>query len=324
MRYVDLEYVNKKASVIVCGTATAPYNTGENCNELLSGVLALGVNAFDTARVYGGAEKALGRWIAECGVRNDIVLLTKCCHPDIFGRRRVNIRAMRADLKKSLSQLQTDSVDIFLLHRDDISVPVDGIVEELNELHAQGKIGAFGGSNWTYERILAANEYAYKRGIIPFTVSSPDFSLAVRADDIWGGGVSISGEDMAQTRKNYAQSGMAVLAYSSLARGLFSGKFASGDRAAAEAVLDKYAKRGYLTQGNLERLARCEKLAKAKGASVAQIALAYVLCALPLSLAAVSCSRIVRMEQNILAADILLSAEEIAWLERGEIGSSRL
>ena len=160
MKYIDIAHVNKRVSRIVCGTAAAPYNTGADCNELLSGMLALGVNVFDTARVYGGAERALGRWISGCGVREDIVLITKCCHPDIFGRRRVNARAMRADLKRSLSLLNTGYVDIFLLHRDDPSVPAGELVEELNALHAEGRIGAFGGSNWTYARVAEANEYA--------------------------------------------------------------------------------------------------------------------------------------------------------------------
>lgn len=317
MKYIDIAHVNKRVSRIVCGTAAAPYNTGADCNELLSGMLALGVNVFDTARVYGGAERALGRWISGCGVRADIVLITKCCHPDIFGRRRVNARAMRADLKRSLSLLNTGYVDIFLLHRDDPSVPAGELVEELNALHAEGRIGAFGGSNWTYARVAEANEYAYAHGLVPFAVSSPDFSLAVRARDIWGGGESISGTDMARVRRGYAENGIAVLAYSALARGLFSGKFSSGSERAARAALDKYAAKGYLTQDNLARLARCEKLARMKGVTVAQIALAYVLCAQSLSMAAVSCSRIARMEENALAADMELSAEEISYLEGG-------
>ena len=139
----------------------------------------------------------------------------------------------------------------------------------------------------------------------------------MRARDIWGGGESISGTDMARVRRGYAENGIAVLAYSALARGLFSGKFSSGSERAARAALDKYAVKGYLTQDNLARLARCEKLARMKGVTVAQIALAYVLCAQPLSMAAVSCSRIARMEENALAADMELSAEEISYLEGG-------
>lgn len=69
-------------------------------------------------------------------------------------------------------------IDIYLLHLDDPDVDVAVPVEVMNALHAEGKIGAFGGSNWTHQRIEEANEYAYRRGLIPFTVSSPNFGLA--------------------------------------------------------------------------------------------------------------------------------------------------
>ena len=315
MKYLDIPYVNKKVSQFFCGTATAPYNLGGDCNALFDGMLELGVNAFDTARVYGEAERALGRWIARGDVREKIVILSKCCHPSALGVKRVNVRAMRADLKKSLSELDTDYIDIYLLHRDNPAVSVGEIVEELNALHAEGRIGAFGGSNWTHERIEQANEYAYSHNITGFSVSSPNFSLAEQIADIWGGGVSISGRSGAEARAWYKNNGMAVIAYSSLARGLFSGKVKSSDPVGARSVLDKFAQKGYLSEGNLAALSRCEELAAKKGATVAQIALAYVLCQPFPSFAAVSCSGIGRMGENIKAADIDLTAEEIAYLE---------
>lgn len=70
------------------------------------------------------------------------------------------------------------------------------MVEILNEYHKAGRIGAFGGSNWTHQRIAEANAYASKYGLVPFTVSSPNFGLCNQIDDPWGGGpwsVTISG-----------------------------------------------------------------------------------------------------------------------------------
>ena len=69
-------------------------------------------------------------------------------------------------------------INIYLLCRDDPDVDVAVPVEVMNALHAEGKIGAFGGSNWTHQRIEEANEYAYRRGLIHVTVSSPNFGLA--------------------------------------------------------------------------------------------------------------------------------------------------
>ena len=84
--------------------------------------------------------------------------------------------------------MRTDYIDIYLLHRDDPAVPASEIVEIFNAMHREGKIGAFGGSNWTHERIQEANAYAKDHGLIPFTVSSPNFGLADQIADPWGGG----------------------------------------------------------------------------------------------------------------------------------------
>ena len=252
MKYSKIAGVAKPVSKIILGTSTPAFMRGENCNALLDCALSLGINAFDTARVYGRAEKALGRWLAAPGVRERAVVISKCCHPDIFGRRRVNARAMRADLKKSLSALGTDYIDIYLLHRDDLSVPAGTVVEELNALHSDGRIGAFGGSNWTHRRIEEANEYAYKRGLIPFAVSSPNYSLARQYGDPWGGGVSICGEEGAAAREWYAACGMPVIAYSSLARGVLSGRIKSGEFAGAGATIPLTGFGHTLAQGAIE------------------------------------------------------------------------
>ncbi|MEZ4634705.1 MAG: aldo/keto reductase [Caldilineaceae bacterium] len=77
------------------------------------------------------------------------------------------------DLHDSLARLQVDFVDLYLLHRDNPAVPVGPIVEVLNEHHKAGKIGAFGGSNWSPARIAEANAYAAANGLKPFVASSP-------------------------------------------------------------------------------------------------------------------------------------------------------
>ena len=170
MEYVKIPYVEKGVSRIFYGTAGQPFMMGGNANDLLDAIYATGVNAFDTARNYMLAEKSLGKWIVDRGMRDKIVILSKCGHPSPFGRKRVNEKDIRKDLRKSLGYLGTDYIDIYLLHRDDPEVPVGEIVEIFNSLHSEGKIGAFGGSNWTHQRIAEANEYAYSHNLIPFTV----------------------------------------------------------------------------------------------------------------------------------------------------------
>ena len=185
---------SKKISRILLGTASAPYANGAEQNALLDEMFASGITAYDTARVYGGAEECLGNWMASRKNRDKVWIETKCGHPDASGHKRVNEQAMRRDLETSLAALKTDYVDALLLHRDDEDVPVSEITEIFNMFYREGKVRAFGVSNWNHLRISEANDYAAAHGLRPFTFSSPCFSLADMVGDPWGGCVSLSGE----------------------------------------------------------------------------------------------------------------------------------
>ena len=319
MKYGKIPGVDKPVSRIFLGTCTKRFMGGGDCSDLLNAALSLGINAIDTARVYRGAERSIGRWLRSSDAREKVVILSKCAHPDLFGRKRVNERAIRADLKKSLSLLGTQYIDIYIAHRDDTSVPVGQIVEIFNAILSEGKIRAFGGSNWSHERIEQANEYAYSHNLVPFAVSSPYYSLAEQYGDPWGkNGLGITGSQNASARAWYAESGLPVVAYSSLARGVLSGRIKSSDYSSAGKIFDRVTMRGYVSKENFERLRRCEELAKAKGVSVAQTALAYVLCSGMNTFAAVSGSGAGRLKENALAADLTLTAAECSWLESGD------
>ena len=124
-----------------------------------------------------------------------------------------------------LARLKTERIELYLLHRDDRRVPVGPIVNVLNEHLQAGKIGAFGGSNWSVERIQEANSYAAVNGLVPFVASSPNFSLAEQMRPPWPNCVSISGENGRADRDWYASQGMPLITWSSLAGGFFSGRF---------------------------------------------------------------------------------------------------
>ncbi len=316
VKYADIPYVNKPVSRIFYGTAGQLFVTGGDANELLDGIYAAGINAFDCARVYMLAEKSLGNWIAERNLRDKVVILSKCGHPSSLGRKRVNEKDIRKDFEISSQYLQTDYIDIYLLHRDDPDIDAGLAVEVFNAMHAEGKIGAFGGSNWTHQRIAAANEYAYKHNLIPFSVSSPNFGLADQVNDPWGGGcVTISGPGNEEARKWYRENQMPVIAYSSLGRGFFSGKVRGDASESVYGVLDEASVRGYAYPENFERLRRCEKLSAEKGCSVAQIAMAWIYQQRINTFAVVSTGKASRMQENIDALHIELSKEEILYLD---------
>ena len=306
-------------SGIFFGTAMPPVMTdGPDAGALLDSVLLNGVNAFDCARSYGLAENALGRWVKERGVRDQVAILSKC--GDIrAGRVEVNRRVIREQLAKSLEALQTDCIDLYLMHRDDPTTPVEEFIETLNEARRDGMIRLFGVSNWTCERIAAANRYAEDKGLTGFSVSSPNFGLARQMQDLWGGGcVTLSGPENEAARAWYRANQMPVIAYSSLGRGFFSGRFKAYDYETARQILDPYAQRGYLYEENMARLARAEKLAEKYGVTVPEIAMRYVFGSGMNLFAVVSTASPDRLRMNLRAAAQPLSPQDAAYLEGAE------
>ncbi|MBQ8092811.1 MAG: aldo/keto reductase [Clostridia bacterium] len=313
--YGEIPYVGKPVSRIFFGTAIAPFLAGEDRDDLLDQVLKSGINGFDMAQNYQQAEKVIGRWMERRGCRGKLVLLSKCGHPDSSGIKRINEAEIRKDFAESSSSLQTDYIDIYLLHRDDPSVPAGTIVETMNALHAEGKIGAFGGSNWTHKRVEEANEYAYAHGLIPFSVSSPNFGLAEQISDLWGGGcVSISGPQNTDAREWYIRTQMPVIAYSSLGRGLFSGRVSSLNPKSVTDGMDSYAVKGYASPKNLERLRRCEILAAQKGVTVSQLALRWIFNQKINTFAVVGTQNQSRIRENLESFRIDLSQTEAEYL----------
>lgn len=328
MKYCKINGLNKEVSKLVFGTATKKLfaavekDAGEKeLNEaysLLDLVYKAGINTFDCAAHYG--EKILGAWMEDRGIREQCVVITKCAHPNEY-RQRVTDFDILSDAHDSLKKLKTDCIDIYMLHRDNVETPVSVIVEALNRLYQEGKVKVFGGSNWTHERLEEANEYAYKYNLEPFRVSSPNFGLAQQIADPWkcdakfgDGCVTISGPENAEARKWYQKHQMPVFAYSSLARGLFSGAFKSSNPEDAKHLMDGPGIIGYYCEENIERLRRCEILAEEKNISVAQTAIAWIYNQ-PFEVFALS-SPVTEEQimQNIQAIDIQLTKEEVAWL----------
>lgn len=305
-------------SRVFLGTAMEPFMKGQDTSGLLDSVFALGVNAFDCARGYGQAEKSLGDWIRRRDNRDRVVILTKCGNVDLLRRVKVDRRVIEKELDRSLRTLGVDTIDIYLLHRDDPKTPLREIMECLNEKQSEGKIRVFGASNWTAERVAEANACAAAHGLNGFSVSSPNYGLAVQMTDPWGGHcVTVSGDENRSAREWYARQGMPVVAYSALGRGFFSGRFRSGDYEKAREVLDGPARKAFLHPVNMERLARCEELAEKHGCAVPDIAMRYLFSGPMNVFAVVSTLNEKRMARNAAAARTPLSPGEVRYLETG-------
>ena len=329
MEYGQIAHVDKPISRLVFGTAMpvmfdafrSVYGEAPDFDRRLSAAFALlddmyaeGVNCFDCADHYG--EEPLGEWLEARNLRDRVVILTKGAHHNRW-RRRVTDFDILHDVHNSLAKLRTDHLDIYLLHRDDPTVAVGPLMDALNRCVDEGKLGAIGVSNWTIPRIEAANDYALKHGMQPFTVSSPNYGLAEQVEDPWGGGCqSLSGPANREARAWYASNRMPVFAYSVMARGFFSGRVRSDDPGSAARAMDAAGVKGYAHPDNFERLRRCEALAAKKGLTVAEIAMAWLFNQRALDVYALtSPSRRERMHTSIAASRIPLTDAECRWLD---------
>lgn len=299
----------KAAAALIQGTGHLSPMAEADAAALLDAVVGAGARTFDLAENYGrgAAESRFGAWLAKVGGRNELFVLTKGGHP-YDGRNRITLADLTDDLHGSLDRLRCDSVDLYLLHRDDEQVPVAEVVEILAGFRSQGLIGAYGVSNWRAQRIEAANAYARERGLEPLAASSNHFSLAVPSAPPWPGCVSVSGPDARNEREFYVRSGLPLLAWSSLAMGYFAaGGPGAPDLPEAAAVFD--------TPTNAARRTRAQQLARKHGLTPTQLALAYTLSQ-PMNVhAVVGCRSAGEFVELSAAAALRLTEEEVVTLE---------
>ena len=318
MEYGNVKGIEKSISRIVEGSMVLKLNDQEAAFKQLDDVFELGCNTIDTGHVYGGGknDRVIGAWMEARGNRDKIVILGKGAHHNA-DRRRVTDFDIKADMFDTLARMKTDYIDIYVLHRDDPSVPVGPIVEALNEHVDAGRIHAFGGSNWSFERIREVNEYAEANGLIPFAVSSPNLSLAEQVEEPWDGCLSLSGDQGTEARAWYQKTQMPLFTWSSLAQGFYSGRLTreNFDEMKKGKQLTESCIHAYCYETNFKRLDRAHELAKEKGATVPQIALAFNL-SLPLNtFSLIGCATREEMEANIQALDLELTKEELDWLD---------
>lgn len=317
MESIKFDKLQVPVSRMIYGTAIQPLMEGRDADEILNLVLENGITTFDTARSYGKSEEGLGRWIQKRGIRDQINILTKGCNPDQTGIK-FSRESLREELSQSLAALQTEYVDMYCLHRDDTSVDVQVFIEVLNEFQAEGKIRLFGASNWNYKRMECANEYAYAHNLNGFSFGSPAFSLAEVVGDPWGGSVHISGADNKDAREWFEKNRIPVFAYSSFARGFFSGKYRTDMEQKVTEVLPPWTCEEYVCAENMERLRRAEQLAAEKNASVGQINLAWILAQPFVCCPIFSPSSAGHLLENLKGLELRLSEKEIRWLNLEE------
>lgn len=257
-----------------------------------------GGRAFDTAHAYGdgATDAALGHWLRTRGVRDECEVIGKGAHTPFCDPEHVTTQ-----LHESLDRLGTDHLDVYLLHRDDVAVPVGEFVDVLNEHHRAGRIQSFGGSNWTAARIDAANGYARANDLVPMTVVSNQLSLARMVQPTYPG--TVSAGDPAFRRWLAGHDDITLIAWSAQAAGFFAGLQADGLLAHA-----------WFDADNLERRRRAEALAADLGVAPVQVALAWVLHQGDRVRPIIGPRAVAELDSSLAACEIALTVEQVSWL----------
>ncbi|WME24753.2 aldo/keto reductase [Brachybacterium sp. GU-2] len=301
MAYGSIPGVDKQVSRLVMGCDNQ-MNLA-HASAMFDAFFEMGGTTFDTAFIYGGGyiEKLVGQWVRNRGVREDVVMITKGAHTP-----HCDPESLTRQLEESLERQGTDYADLYMMHRDNTDIPVGEFVDVMDEHLRAGRIRAYGGSNWTPERVDEANAYAKANGRTGFTILSNHFGLAEALDVPWEGCVHAT--DPA-SKEWLTERGIALLPWSSQARGFFTGRAHPEDRSDAELV------RCYYSDENFERLARAEELGAERGVPATAIALAFVLHQEFPTFALFGPRSIAEMRSSTLGLGVELSAQEMAWLD---------
>ena len=281
----------------------------DNRNTLAEGAIVwdafteVGGNTFDTGFVYGGGlhEKVLGAWIKARGVEKSVHVIAKGAHTPYCLPGTIE-----AQLDISLERLQLNAVPIYIMHRDNPAVPVGEFVDALNALKSAGKIGMFGGSNWSPERIVQANAYASAKGLEPFRILNNNLSLAVMENPVWAGCIT---SNTPQTLAALRAGGLVHLSWSSQARGYFLPESLRN-----RLPPDTAPETCFGSPANAERRRRAETLAAERGVSAHNVATAWVLSQSFASLALIGPRSPGEIMSTLPGAALTLTSAEVAWL----------
>jgi 1-deoxyxylulose-5-phosphate synthase len=270
--------------------------------------LELGINFFDTADMYsvGVSEEILGRALKDFGgPRDRVVIATKVFNPmgDDPNQRGLSRKHIKHAIDDSLRRLGTDYIDLYQIHRFDYDTPIEETIEALDEIVRAGKalyIGASSMYAWQFARMLYV---ADQLGFTRFVTMQNHYNLMYR-------------EEEREMIPLCEEEGVGIIPWSPLARG-----FLAGTRTKAEfgstirARTDEYAQKMYYQDSDFSVVDKLSAVAKQRGNSNAQVALAWILSKPGVTAPIIGASRMPHLEEAVAALEIKLSEEEVRALE---------
>ena len=309
METVKLGRTGLKVSRLCMGTMQFGWSIGEaDSQRVLSATYEAGVNFFDSADIYskwadgnpgGVAETYLGAWMKQNKIpRDQIVLATKVRGemgkgPNDQGLSRVHI--MNA-VEASLKRLQTDYLDLYQSHWTDDDTPIEETLRAFDDLVRQGKVRYVGASNYAAWELMQALWTSDKHNLVRYDCLQPHYNLLWRAE---------FERELRAVCKTYE---IAVIPYSPLAGGFLTGKY----RRDATLPASKRAegRKRAMTEKNFALLDKMDELAAAHSATLAQIALAWMLADPIVTSPIIGATSIEQLNDNLGALNVHLNAEE--------------
>jgi aryl-alcohol dehydrogenase-like predicted oxidoreductase len=278
--------------------------------RLLDAFVAGGFNLVDTADSYsrwapghqgGESESIIGRWIAQRGRHDDVVIATK-----VGSDMGLGYRCLRADYivkaaEDSLRRLQVDTIDLYQSHWDDDKTPFDETLEAYAKLMRQGKVKAIGASNLTAERLAAALAASATHGYPRYETLQPHYNLYERAS--FEGPLS----DLC-VREN-----IGVITYFSLGAGFLTGKYRSEADFAQSARGSGMQK--FMNPRGFAILAALEAVANSLGATMAQVALAWLMQRPGVTAPIASATSLAQLAELMASTQLRLDAAAMASLD---------
>lgn len=314
MQYRKLGRTGLKVSEVSLGTMAFGRWIDESASgKVLDAALETGINLIDTADVYGSgmdtgdrlrhgeSESILGNLLRSH--RNDIVLATKFhapMGPGVNDRGQSRYYIYRA-LENSLRRLQTDHIDLYQVHSFDPETPLDETLRALNDLVTQGKIRYLGCSNYAAWQLAKAHGISAQHGLYRFESIQPEYSLITR-------GIERELVPFVESEQ------VGVISYSPLGRGILSGKYRQGEAPPSDSRLALGEKRLELLLDSNPAYAFVEAirpLAEARGWTLAQLALSWVLSHSYISSAILGASKPEQIVDSLKHADEKLTSEEL-------------
>lgn len=279
---------------------------GEDAISVIRHALDVGILFIDTADSYsaGRSEELIGRAIA--GRRGEVVLASKVGWEVSRGPKvgRLSRRWIMESVEESLRRLGTDYLDLYQAHKPDDETPLEETLRAMDDLVRQGKVRYIGGSNYAAWQMVQALGISQRQGLTSWVSMQPRWNM-------------LDGLDDPHLLAACRACGVGIIPYTPLASGILTGKYRPGEAPAeGTRAADIATVRQRLTEAKLQAVERLKSWAAARGHSVGELAIAWLLAHPEVSTVIIGARSAAQVEQNVRATEWVLTPEEVAEAEQ--------